>query len=255
MKGVILAIIFFSLVGIYHFLSKPIELKNDISYEVEADPLDDITFSNTQTWNVEPYPYPEVASPIAFSQIKLDPPPQNSSKTTEAELILLHSYKTHRTKAKLAEIESELNFETTEFGTSTLGDIFQSKPLTKASFEYMIQMTDPAVMEAKKFFDRVRPSYLDTDLKTAIPVPAHPAYPSAHAVNAHLIKFMLSELNPDLSEQYEDEAERIATNREIAGVHYSSDSEAGQEMAEQLYAILSKDNRFLELLTQAKNEW
>jgi hypothetical protein len=52
-------------------------------------------------------------------------------------------------------------------------------------------------------------------------------------------------------------AARIAVNREIAGVHYPSDTEAGRELARKLLPILNSPQvpRFEALVTAAAAEW
>ena len=101
----------------------------------------------------------------------------------------------------------------------------------------------------------MRPSYLDPTLSTALPVPEHPAYPSGHATQAALIALVLSELDPENSAAYFTSADRIAQNREIAGLHYPSDSQAGKLIAQQLFPVLLRDEAFAQLLEEAKAEW
>jgi hypothetical protein len=65
--------------------------------------------------------------------------------------------------------------------------------------------------------------------------PAHPAYPSAHATQSHLIGALLCMVDSSVRSRFADEldwlAKRIAMNRERAGVHYESDSIAGEALA------------------------
>jgi membrane-associated phospholipid phosphatase len=224
-------------------------------HESKTDTINNLRFSNTQTWSVAPYQFAPTTTPLIWSDFNLPPPPENTDAATREELQVLHDNIHLRTPDKLAEIEAELAFPTTQFGTATLADIFVTRPHTRQAFEYLIGVSDPVVLAAKRHFDRVRPSHLDPTLPTAIPVPNHPAYPSAHAVNGHLIAFLLSTLNPENTELYINAAIRIAHNREIAGVHYPSDSQAGAILASQLYQALESDFVFTNLLRQAMLEW
>ena len=66
---------------------------------------------------------------------------------------------------------------------------------------------------------------------------------------------MLSELDPKNRAVYLQAAKRIARNREIAGLHYPSDSKAGVILAGQLFKKLMKNPDFAERLKIAKTEW
>jgi hypothetical protein len=50
-------------------------------------------------------------------------------------------------------------------------------------------------------------------------------------------------------------SQRIARNREIAGVHYPTDSIAGFSLAHQTFERLKTCNLFTELVAEAVNEW
>ncbi len=236
-------------------LAMPTLLLLQIVSNKNTQDIDTLKFSNTQTWDVTPYASTQEINPDLLLQFNLDPPAKNSSTSTSIELKILHEYAKLRTNEKLNEITNELEFETTQFGKTTLGKLFARKPLTESVFRYALEATDPITMEAKKKYDRVRPSYLDNTLTTAIPVPTHPAYPSAHATNAHLTKHILEELDPEAASDYKEVAERISINREIAGVHYPSDSRAGENLAKQFYSQLLSDPYFVELLEAARAEW
>src|SRR5262249_44046104 len=88
------------------------------------------------------------------------------------------------------------------------------------------------VMYFKNMYQRPRPSLLCPGLLPPIQVPGHASYPSGHSTQAHLIaecvKLVLpSSVKPALSYDLDQLAQRIARNREIAGLHYKSDSDAG----------------------------
>jgi acid phosphatase (class A) len=113
----------------------------------------------------------------------------------------------------------------------------------------------PALFEAKLRHDRVRPSLLDPTLTTAIAVPNHPAYPSGHAAEAGLIAEILSVLSPSHRGIFLSAARRIAVNREIAGLHYRSDSQAGFELARAFVQMAQTEPWFAGLLKYADVEW
>lgn len=111
----------------------------------------------------------------------------------------------------------------------------------------------------KQRFDRVRPSVLAEkygfQLGTVVKIPGHPAYPSGHATGAFTIAYILQELDPQNTETYRQDALRIAKNREIGGLHYPSDTEAGRLLARQIADSLLGDKAYQDLLKSARTEW
>lgn len=102
------------------------------------------------------------------------------------------------------------------------------------------------VMHFKHRYRVPRPSYLAPALMPPIAVPGHAAYPSGHATEAWLVAHCLKEVMP--KEAYDRQrleaspldrlAERIARNREVLGLHYPCDSEAGKELAGKIFPLL-----------------
>ncbi len=108
------------------------------------------------------------------------------------------------------------------------------------------------ILERKKHFLRARPSQLNEDLITAIPNPAHAAYPSGHSSQAYMVALVLSEFDPENAEKYKQFAIDIAHRREIAGVHYPSDSVAGRQLAVDMLARLRAVPVFEKKFQEAK---
>ncbi|MGH8049272.1 MAG: phosphatase PAP2 family protein [Arenimonas sp.] len=218
-------------------------------------PADTLTFSNTQTWSPR---YLDMAkAAIDIPDITLPAPPANTSPETAQELAIMHAYQDARTDRSLEEITQEISIYDALFGKQTFGQLVDEKtrPLTFALMIEVIELESPQIMKQKKIYDRVRPSLLDPSLIPAIAIPLHPAYPSGHSTQAHLRAHVLSELDPAHRDVYFQSAKRIAHNREVAGLHYPSDSRAGAQLAKQLFANLMKNRRFSQRLKKAKAEW
>jgi membrane-associated phospholipid phosphatase len=135
----------------------------------------------------------------------------------------------------------------------------------------------------KGFYRRVRPGQLLPALMPPISVPGHSAFPSGHATQSWLISLCVQQalpgfvlqtgpspgpgtptpgslcetLTPGLTEL----AKRIARNREIAGLHYPTDTVGGQTLAAGLFgSILSNTAtpplpKYAAVLAAAKAEW
>jgi hypothetical protein len=86
-----------------------------------------------------------------------------------------------------------------------------------------------------------------------VTVPGHSSFPSGHATQAYLMAkcmqlvFSISPNVPathltTLNDTLSALAQRVARNREIAGLHYPSDSQAGSALADAVYNKLSELN-------------
>jgi hypothetical protein len=218
------------------------------------------TFSNTQEWDPK---YLEFASttpslvPDFETQILLPPPPKNTSSITEAELVYLQSLANSRSRDDLERIRQDLNLPDLRFGKESYQALFDPsiRPYSANLIHDVLTDFHPIILYYKKVYDRVRPSYLDPNLTTAIEVPRHAAYPSGHAAQSMLIAFVLSDLDPANAETYKESAESIAYYREVAGVHYPSDSAAGQILATQYFDIIKELDWYETHQAEAKAEW
>ncbi len=128
-------------------------------------------------------------------------------------------------------------------------------------------------MHFKGDADRPRPSQVCPALLPPLEVPGHGSYPSGHATQAHLFarcaKEMLNMLpaaqQASMGVVLDALAARIARNREIAGLHYPSDSAAGKHLAVAIFNILNdetkmphdpnKPSKFKAAMDKAKLEW
>jgi membrane-associated phospholipid phosphatase len=124
-----------------------------------------------------------------------------------------------------------------------------------------------AVLYYKGLRDRPRPSQIAPALMPPIPVPGHASWPSGHATQAWLIRLCIERImNGTVSAA--DEAAvasnvrtlaiRIGRNREIAGLHYPSDSDDGRRLAETIFPFLTgmaAGSRFATAITAARGEW
>lgn len=224
----------------------------------EGNRIDQLTFSSTQTWNEEVYAQKENFTPFLgreMFKVTLPEPPTNRSEETAQELHYLHELADARTAVAQAEIEEELKLETTRFNGQTYQTLLAGKFRTQQLIQTVLPEFSAMVLAQKEHFDRVRPSILDQTLTTAIEIPGHPAYPSGHASQSMLIGLILGELDPEHAETYTEDAVRIAHNREIAGVHYPSDSRVGRELANMYFDLLKAHEPFQEMLESARPEW
>lgn len=150
-----------------------------------------------------------------------------------------------------------------------------TQPLTTLLVHIMVRIGWTVAQYYKEIYGRPRPHVLDPTLMPIIPVPAFPAYPSGHSTQVHLIGEMLQHLITAITDEADknDKIEtciinkealitrinyitcRIARNREWAGVHYQSDTDAGCAVARIVCAQILANDNFRALIDEAKTEW
>jgi membrane-associated phospholipid phosphatase len=102
-----------------------------------------------------------------------------------------------------------------------------------------------ATWESKYFYNRPRPSELDPGLRTTLPVPLSPSYPSEHAATAQAAATVLAHFLPAEAQSFQSMAEQAGWSRVIAGLQYPSDYYAGltlgRRIGEQIIAKAMRD--------------
>lgn len=191
---------------------------------------DDLKFSNTMEWNKHYRSLSESVDLNVLNRLHLSPPPRNDSEITSMEIQELLLKKKERNHQNQREIENELD-------GGNIFPLFSPNTEELDSIHRFITFIAPYIMHFKKKFDRVRPRILEPQIEPTIDPPGHPAYPSGHAAQVYGIALYMSQLHPHNKEKLMRIAHRVATNRELAGVHYSSDTEAGHQLARQLVPI------------------
>ncbi len=249
--------------------------KNNSSVVTEMSSIDNLKFSNTQG-DFAPDTFPDDVilqsnsldeSQIEYIVSQMPPPKSNLHPDTIFELKDLIRKQNERNPNK----NSEINLENNNLDSAFLYHMKKcnlSNAQLRENFEIIarnIQSIDLPIYVAKKYYDRVRPSILaqelfeqdiiDSTLTTTIDIPGHPAYPSGHATQAMFIAELLSYYDPIHRECYQRMADEIGRNREVAGVHYRSDTLAGyqlgkflaKEMIQNNQVIKAKGGRFMDI--------
>ncbi len=186
--------------------------------------------------------------------IRIPPAPFSGSPTTKTEVAYMLDIQAKRTSADVAIIEKEaknpMPFFLSEFGLDPY-----KMPRTMELINATAAETGWFLLREKKHYSRARPHQVDPRITPAIPVPHHPAYPSAHAGQTHAVASALSRLIPARAEAWMQFADAVAYHRELAGVHYPTDSAAGKQLGGEVVAALFKNDQYLALVREAEKEW
>ena len=199
-----------------------------------------LTFTSTQSWDSSLLESMNrlTKKDMAFIQtLNLDTSPLENN---QYEIRKIKKKKKKRTKKIIKEINKEnSNDPTLQILFSRFN--IQNKKVQNKIIKVVYKI-NPIIIYLKKYFNRVRPSFMDNNIKPVIDNPNHPSYPSGHATTAYLIAYLLPK--KDFTKNYKI-ADKIAVNREIAGVHYKSDTAYGKYLSKKLYKYikqLSKNN-------------
>lgn len=189
--------------------------------------------------------------------VEIPPYPANTSEETQAELATLRAYEK---EARTPETLEKIRYENTVvplyqvFSHYGLYD-FEKAPITNSLLASVDRDLSVFLLGVKKEMQRPRPTQLDPVLTTVVAVQSHAAYPSGHAAQAYASALVLGMVDPAQAEQYKQIALDVAHRREVAGVHFPSDSAAGRMLAEQVVKALFEKPAIRKRLELARKEF
>jgi acid phosphatase (class A) len=197
---------------------------------------------------------PDAVNPIAL----LPPPPANQSFETTEELKSLHQIAADRSAKATAQALADSKNETVFLFAPALGAGFTPTNFRATTALFKKVASDAEFFEhpAKKFWQRPRPYSLDPSL---VPACANStgktfSYPSGHSTEAWTQGMVLAALLPAKSDAIHARAQEFAFEREICGVHYSSDIEAGHVLGVAIAGKILASPEFQQESTAARLE-
>lgn len=175
--------------------------------------------------------YHLLPSSFQIANLRVQGPPDDD--VGEAELVF--AMKALRTDARLAEINAENLNPVPLFWRRARLDSTAFPAHARWLLEAVAD-TEAVLLDFKARYSRRRPSAVLEAIAPVIPVPPHASYPSGHATQALVIARLLTKLAPAANGDLIELAFRVGRNREVAGVHYPSDTTAGFSLGWQLGA-------------------
>jgi hypothetical protein len=178
-----------------------------------------------------------------IAKIRLPDPNAPDSKETRAELDEILKHPTRGDfESRIKEIIEENAGPPSYYHRMLLTDAGRNIQ-TGALAHAAVIWSRPFFFYFKHKWKRPRPMQLEPRIRPVIDCPSHPAYPSGHSTQAHLIALVMGEVTgrEDIKDALWTAADRIAQNREYAGVHYQSDSESGRELSKQIFPLFVAD--------------
>ena len=234
-----------------------------MKYQVHYD-INNIKYSNTQGRIGDEFSYKikKIGNSINLKNTKklanvIDKYPENLSSSTINEINDLLDKQYNRDSKIYFQILKEAHSRGIDdtFKKYMLNNNIEEEIINKVydTIPKIIYKIDLALYVVKKYYDRVRPSILsrellkqniiDDSIKPWINLPTHPAYPSGHATQSMFLAEYFSNYYPQYRKCFENAAEEISVNREIAGLHYQSDTLAGYKLGKFLAKEYLKNNQ------------
>jgi hypothetical protein len=192
------------------------------------------------------------------SKLECDANPAGiSAEAVKAELYQLAQLMDYRPNV-LAEALAQRNGIDTYF-RGILSFTQTSHPLTFGLMQIALRTGELQAIHYKYQFNRPRASTLAPWLMPPIEVPGHASFPSGHSTQSHLVALVLGEVMPTWARgkngPLRQLAMRIARNREVLGLHYPSDSKAGEKLAMGSFLLLRKCGTVQAMIEAARKEW
>lgn len=187
-------------------------------------------------------------------RISFAPPHGIGSKQMEAEVAHLVRLWRDERKGRVAEILHQ-NTQFHDFFAHLLMITPISHLETFCLFKAGARVAEMLMVSYKLDFEAPRPQQVYPLLLPLLDAPGHSSYPSGHALISRMIALCLCDVAPFAKPALLVLADRIGENREVAGIHFPSDTAAGKEIADQAFPILQSCAGYQAILERAKQEW
>jgi len=211
---------------------------NELIRKIVEGAIDDMVFRNKPKKRHIKRMEKDLGSLSGFpiDQFKNSPPPKNESGETEEEIQKLDSIVVDSDFVNSAD-DIDGHFE--EFLDST--DL--EYPIEEIK-KYMSGVRS-IILQLKYHYNRPRPGQvadakgMDFD-RESLKSASTPSYPSGHATQGRFIARLLTDMYPEYEKQLMKIGDDIAYSRNVAKVHYPSDSEFGKKLGDEMYDFISK---------------
>jgi acid phosphatase (class A) len=158
-------------------------------------------------------------------------PPRDDSIAGRADLATLIQVQADRTPEQIKRAERVANQTVTSFAQPVLGEWFVPKnfPKTVALFAQITKQSQTIVDDqVKKRWNRTRPYIQWPEVKPVVGRPDNTSYPSGHSAAAALWGTILAAAFPEKAEQFKAQIREVTWCRVLGGVHYPTDTVAGE---------------------------
>jgi len=165
----------------------------------------------------------------------LPAPPADDSIVGRAELETLLQVQAERTTNQVERAKRVASQTPSSFARSVLGEWFHLRdfPRTSAIFEQIDRERRMIVDDqVKRHWNRTRPYLRSSAIHPVVGRPGNTSYPSGHASAAALWGTIFAAAFPEKAAEFRRQTREVMWCRVLAGVHYPSDTVAGEMLGE-----------------------
>jgi membrane-associated phospholipid phosphatase len=188
------------------------------------------------------------------------PPPNPPKQAVEiaADITAVFQWRVERPNRTAEIIAQAQNLELYWSDMLMVGPV--GRPYTATLIAVGMAVGQMVGMHWKHHFKRARPVQFFPAVMPVILTPPHPSFPNNHSFQSHLIAHTVQAAFKEpvagaMRVQLMALADRIGVNREIAGVHFPTDTDAGKQLAKDIFPLLAGLSSFREVCEAAKAEW
>lgn len=192
---------------------------------------------------------------FTWEMLDILPPPGPDYTRLETTVLLSMQRRDRERARRLPDIQSEATISVSEFTRALHIEDIGGFEQTERLFQAILTACEYVGLIYKSQFNRLRPNQIEPLLRPLLAVPAHEAYPSNHAFQCFSIVFAFSTILPEhpATDELARIAQNVAENREWAGLHYPSDTQAGRDLARRFAPYLH--DAFGPLFQAVHDEW
>jgi hypothetical protein len=186
------------------------------------------------------------------------PPPQPEAKRLAETGVLLKRQKDllgPNEAMRRQRIVTESGNDLTAYMLPLGADVTAGSDATAILFQMIIWVGGVIGQHYKSRFMAERPSVLEPRLRPFLPVPAFSSYPSNHALQSFLMAEIFARAvpeHPGVSALFRA-AREVSENREWAGLHVASDTEAGRKLARLVAPVM--EEVLEDQIANVRKEW
>jgi acid phosphatase (class A) len=187
----------------------------------------------------------------------LPAPPAMDSPAGRADLETILEVQMERTPEQIARAKRVASQTVNSFARPVLGEWFNSQdfPQTMALFKEIDHESHQIVDEqVKRHWSRARPYTFSSAVHPIVGRPNNTSYPSGHAAAAALWGTILSAAFPEKADQFQQQIHEVMWCRVIGGVHYPSDTAAGEMLGEAIAKKMLESPEMQQALKKMREE-